>query len=95
MLTYLALLATEMLSLGELWPSVTVHPPVNTPVITPGEPSTLALGLIGAATVGLYLAVNGIRRSRGGAEVERQSTPFRAATSRLGDSQQRPTLGAA
>jgi len=95
MLTYLALLATDVLSLGELWPSVTVHPTVNTPLITPAEPSTLALGLIGAATVGLYLAINGVRRPRGSVELGAPSTPFSAAQSRSRETQRRPKRGAA
>jgi hypothetical protein len=93
MLTYLALLANDMLSLGELWPSVTVHPGEAKAFVTPAEQSTLALGLIGAATVGLYVAVNGFRRPRGAAELG--PMPSRSARPRSKDTQARPTREAA
>ena len=93
MLTYLSLFAAEVLSLGELWQSVTVYP--RKPVVTPNEPSTLALALAGIVTAGLYLAVNGIRRQRGGASVDTQSTPISAAKTRSSDMQRRPKRDAA
>ena len=93
MLTQLAQVATDVLSLGELWPSVTVYP--KTPVVTPYEPSTLALALAGIVTAALYLAVNGIRQQRGTAEIGPQSTPISAAKRRSRDTQRRPKRGAA
>jgi hypothetical protein len=66
MLTDLALLATDVLS-SDLWPSMTVPTPpprLPEPVITPGEPATLVLALVGAATVGVYVALRGLRHAR-------------------------------
>jgi hypothetical protein len=93
MLTQLAQAATDVLSLGELWPSVTVYP--KTPVVTPAEPTTLALALAGIVTAALYLAVNGVRRQRSSAEIGPQTTPISAAKRQPRDMQRRPKRGAA
>lgn len=67
MLEFASPLADVLLSNGPAWLSdVVVDAPLQTAqtFITPEEPSTLALAIVGIGAVTLYAAVNGWRTSR-------------------------------
>jgi hypothetical protein len=94
MLTDLALFATDLLS-RELWPSHALLTPPSVETVTPNEPRTLVLALIGAATMSVYLAIRGIRRASSVAAPDVQPGLAEAAQARREAAEQRPTRGAA